>query len=430
MSPNFLDGAMKIDREDVTDMNRELLQKYATFAVKVAAGLQKGQTLIIHCPATHADFAVMCAEEGYRVGAREVVTFFSDDRLQRMKMQNCDLNVLTDIKPYIERQQLDYIEGEGGAVLLRIIGRDPELYKGIDSDKVEAANKALNIAAENVRRYIMNGLIQWTIVAVPTATWNKKVFPGLDEQQAEEKMWEAIFQCSRVSGGEPEREWAEYLEKTLKRRALMNEHRFTSIRMTAANGTDLTVGLADDHIWEGGDEATPQGNHYIANVPTEEIFTAPHRERVNGIVYGTKPYIYNGDVIDNFCVRFKDGKAVEYTAEVGGDLLKKMIEGDEGSCRIGEIALVDKHSGVGKSNLLYYNTLYDENAACHIAFGEAYPTCVKGGVDMTREQLTAKGVNHSLWHEDVMVGSDDMDIVGIKADGTEIQIFKNGEFCF
>ncbi len=411
-------------------MNKELLKKYAKFAVATAAGLKKGQNLLISCPVASSDFAVMCAEEGYRLGARDVVVFYNDDRLSRMKIENCDIEVLKDIKPYIERQRLDYIEGEGGAVLLNIISRDPELFKGLDGNKVEASNRAANIALQNIRKYTMNGLVQWTIVAVPGQAWNEKVFPGISQELAEEKMWEAIFQCSRVSAGEPEKEWALYLEKTTKRRELMNEYRFSSIRLTAPNGTDLEIGLADDHIWEGGDSVTPQGNHYIANVPTEEIFTAPHRERVNGVVYGSKPYIYNGDVIEGICVRFKDGVAVEYSASVGEDLLKKMIEGDEGSRRIGEIALVDKNSGVGRSGLLYYNTLYDENAACHIAFGKAYPTCVKGGDTMTNEELLAKGVNDSLWHEDVMVGRNDMDIVGITSDAKEIQIFKNGEFCF
>ncbi len=411
-------------------MNNILLKKYATFAVKVACGLKKGQTLVITCPADRSDFAVMCAEVAYEVGAREVVVHFNDDRLQRLKMKNCSEEVLVDVKPYIERMRLDYIEGEGGAVLLNITGRDPEMYKGLDGRKVEAANKALNIALESVYKYVMNGLIQWAVVAVPSTAWNKKVFPGLDEAQAEKKMWEAIFLCSRVSGGEPEKEWEIYLERSMKRREFLNKQRFSSLKLSAPNGTDITIGLADDHIWEGGDSVTPEGNHYIANVPTEEIFTAPHRERVDGVVYGTKPYIYNGDVIDEFFIRFRDGVAVEYYAKIGEELLKKMIEGDAGSCRIGEIALVDNHSGVGQSNLLYYNTLYDENAACHIAFGRAYATCIKGGPDMTKEQLLDKGANDSLWHEDVMIGRDDMDIVGIKADGSQVQIFKNGEFCF
>ncbi len=409
-------------------MDKVLLQKYAEFAVKTAAGLKQGQTLLIRANIKASYFVAMCAEEGYKAGAREVVVQYSDEHLQRLKMENCSIDTLSDIKPYIERSTLDYIEGEGGAALLNIGGSNPELFKGIDLDKVDANGRAISKAMTNIRNYTMNDRVQWTILTVPHEAWNKKVFPGLSAEEAEEKMWEAIFRCTRVAGGNPVGEWNDYIDKTVARREKLNGYRFESIRMNAPNGTNLTVGLADDHVWDGGLSVTPEGNRFIANVPTEEIFTAPHRNRVDGIVYGTKPYIFNGDIIDGICVEFKDGAVVKHSATVGEELLTKLLEGDEFCRRIGEIALVDKHSGVGKSGLLYYNTLYDENAACHIAFGKAYPTCVAGGDKLTKEELLEKGVNDSLYHEDVMVGTDDMDIVGIQKDGTEIQLFKGGEW--
>ncbi len=409
-------------------MNRELLQSYATFTVQTAAGVKPGQNLLISCGVQTADFAAMCAEEAYKIGAREVVVTFTDDRLTRLKMEHCSIETLTDIKPYIERSKLDYIEGEGGAVLLRIVDDNPELLKGIDIEKIDARSRAANIANENVRSYTMSDKVQWSIVAVPSPSWNQKVFPDLSPQEAEEKMWENIFLCSRISGGNPIAEWDDFIEKTTVRKDKLNGHRFHSIRMTAPNGTNLTVGLADDHIWDGGVSRTTEGNRFIANVPTEEIFTAPHRERVDGIVYSSKPYVFNGAIIEDFYFKFKDGEVTEYDAKVGRDLLEKLLTGDEFCKRIGEIALVDKHSGVGKSNVLYYNTLYDENAACHIAFGKAYPTCVAGGADLSKEELLAKGVNDSIYHQDVMVGTNDMNIVGIKADGTEVQLFVDGEW--
>lgn len=411
-------------------MDKGLLKKYAVFAVNTAAALQKGQTLIIRCPVETAYFAHICAKEGYAAGAREVVVHYNDEKLARMKMQHCAVEILEDIKPHIERQTLDYIEGPGSAALLNIIARDPELYKGLDAEKIDRATVAIERSMMNIRGYIMNDRIQWTIVAVPCESWTRKVFPDISPSLAEEKMWEAIFTCSRVSGGEPEKEWAEYIEKTCARREKINGCGFKEIIMTSKNGTDLTVGLADSHVWMGGVAHTPQGVKFIANIPTEEVYTAPHHSRVNGTVYGTKPYVYHGDIIDSFSVTFKDGVVVSHSAKTGGELLQKLLDTDEGSRRIGEIALVGKSSGVNRSGILYYNTLYDENAACHIAFGRAYPTTVKGGEKLNSEELCALGVNESIIHEDVMIGSEDMDIVGITNSGEKVQLFSNGEWVF
>ncbi len=407
-------------------MNEKLLQKYATFAVKTAAGLKKDQTLVVRCPVEAAFFARLVAQEAYAVGAREVVVHYNDEKLSRMKMEHCDVEVLEDVKPYAVRTMLDYVDDGEGAVYLSIISRNPELYKGIDTDKVDRSTVALNKAMKEFRELTMSDRVQWTIVAVPGEAWNSKVFPDLPPQEATEKMWEAIFRCTRVEGGDPEGEWEQYIENTLKRREKLNSYRFESVRLQASNGTDLTVGLAQGHTWDGGLSVTPDGKRFIANVPTEEVFTAPHREKVNGRVYGSKPYIYNGDIIEDFYFDFKDGAVVDYDAKVGKELLAKLLDSDENSRRLGEIALVDNNSGVGKSGLLYFNTLYDENAACHIAFGCAYPTNVDGGESMTKEQLEKHGVNTSIIHEDVMVGTADINVTGITADGKEITLLKDG----
>ncbi len=407
-------------------MNKELLQKYATFTVKTAAGLLPGQTLIIRAPITAAPFARMCAQAAYDLGAREAVVHYTDESLARMKMEHATEEVVQDFKPYQQRMLLDYIESEGGAAVLSISSRNPELYKGLDAKKLQLAAIAADKAFEGYIDCIVNDRVQWTIAAVPSDSWNAKVFPELDSEQAEQRMWEAIFTCARVKGGDPEGEWEKFIQKTLARKKALNEYAFDALHLTAPNGTDLTVGLPQNHIWDGGTAFTDKGNRFIPNVPTEEIFTCPHRERVDGKVYASKPYVYNGDIIENFYFIFKDGVVTEFYAEKGHDLLESMLSVDDNAKRIGEVAIVDNDSGVGKSGLLYYNTLFDENAACHIAFGRCYPGTIKGGSDMSREQLEKAGGNYSRIHEDIMIGTSDMNIVGIMKDGSRVQLMKDG----
>ncbi len=408
------------------DMDQNLLKKYAEFTVKIAIGIKKGQTLIIKSPIEAAYFARMCAEVAFEAGARDAVVHYNDELLSRIKMEHCEKEVIEDIKPHIERMMLDYIEAEGGAAVLSISARNPEIYKGLDQSKLQASAIAMEKAMKTFYKHMLGGDLQWTIAAVPSESWNHKVFPELSSDEAREAMWDAIFTCTRMKGGNPEQEWIDFIRKTKERIQILNDHNFSAIRMTANNGTDLTVGLAKNHRWEGGASMTSKGDQYIANVPTEEVFTCPDKNRVNGTVYASKPYIYNGDIIENFYFTFQDGLVVDYKAEIGQDLLDSMMTVDEGAKRIGEVAIVDNESGVGKSGILYYNTLFDENAACHIAFGRCYPTTIEGGEGMTQEEVEAHGGNYSVIHEDVMVGTKDMNIVGIKDDNTEILLVKEG----
>lgn len=409
-------------------MNTKLLQKYADFAVNIGANPQKCQTLIIRAPIEGAEFARMCAKSAYAAGAKRVVVYYNDEKLSRIQMENTDVEVLEDIKPYTNAMYLDYIKEEGGACLLSIIARDPEIYKGLDSKKVDRANIAASKYAEAYRQYPMSDKIQWTIVAIPSTAWASKVYPN--EANPIEKLWETIFDVCRVTGGNPVEEWREHIAKTTQRKDKLNELNFDYVHLTSANGTDLKIGLADTAIWEGASSKTPEGYAFVANIPTEEVFTAPHREKTNGVAVGTKPYVYNGDLIENFVVTFENGKVVKYTAEKGEGLLGQLLATDEGALHIGEIALVPASSPINKCGVLFYNTLFDENAACHIAFGDGYPGTVEGGTNMTKEQLLALGVNNSVVHEDVMIGANDMDIVGYTKDGTAHQIFKNGEWAF
>ena len=410
-------------------MNQELLNKYAAFTVQVGVNVQKGQTLIIRCPVEGAYFGRACMEAAYKAGARDVVIRWEDEKAARIRMELGEEEALSETKPYELRSYLDYAESEGGCCLLAIHASDPEIFKGLDTAKINRVSLAKQEAMKSWREYTMKDRVQWCVVAIPTPAWAASVFPGLDEDEAQEKLWSAIFDVCRVTGGDPVSAWKEHVAKTTACRDKLNELQLESIHMTSANGTDLTVGLAEGHTWEGACSKAENGAVFIANVPTEEVFTAPHRERVNGVVKGTKPYVYNGQLIEGFSVTFKDGVVVDYSAEKNAELLGQLLDSDEGARRIGEIALVPASSPINRSGLLFYNTLFDENAACHIAFGAGYPTTVKGGAAMTTEELLACGVNDSAIHEDVVVGAEDMTITGLTKSGETVTIFENGEWA-
>ena len=410
-------------------MNQELLNKYAAFTVQVGVNVQKGQTLIIRCPVEGAYFGRACMEAAYKAGARDVVIRWEDEKAARIRMELGEEEALSETKPYELRSYLDYAESEGGCCLLAIHASDPEIFKGLDTGKINRVSLAKQEAMKSWREYTMKDRVQWCVVAIPTPAWAASVFPGLSEDEAQEKLWSAIFDVCRVTGGDPVSAWKEHVAKTAACRDKLNELQLESIHMTSANGTDLTVGLAEGHTWEGACSKAENGAVFIANVPTEEVFTAPHRERVNGVVKGTKPYVYNGQLIEGFSVTFKDGVVVDYSAEKNAELLGQLLDSDEGARRIGEIALVPASSPINRSGLLFYNTLFDENAACHIAFGAGYPTTVKGGAAMTTEELLACGVNDSAIHEDVMVGAEDMTITGLTKSGETVTIFENGEWA-
>ncbi len=410
-------------------MNDKLLKQYGEMAVKAGVNIQPGQTLIINAPITAADLVHHCANAAYDAGAKEVVVHWSDEKLSRIKMEHTAKDVLCDVKPWIQNSYLEYIKSEGSAAILSIIGSDPELYKGLDSEKVNAFSIARMKALAEYRDYTMASRIQWCIIAVPVENWAKKVFPALPETEAMEKLWQTIFKVSRVEG-DAVANWKEHAEQRNKRRDIINGMNLKELHFKSANGTDLHVGLADDHIWGGVSEFSERGVEFIPNMPTEELFTAPHKDRVNGVVYGSKPYVYNGDLIDEFVLTFKDGKVVDFDAKTGKDLLAKLLATDEGAAHIGEVALVPASSPINKENVLFYNTLFDENAACHIAFGQGYPGTVKGGEKMTTEKLLEKGVNDSVIHEDVMIGTADLTVTGLTHSGKTVQIFENGEWCF
>ncbi|MEG1863325.1 MAG: aminopeptidase [Oscillospiraceae bacterium] len=410
-------------------MDDKMLKQYGEMAVKVGVNIQKGQTLIINAPISAEDLVHHCAIAAYEAGAKEVVVHYSDEKLSRIKMDKTSKEVLCDVKPWMQNSYLEYIKSEGSAAILSISGSDPEIYNGLDMDKVNSANIARMNAMSEYKDYTMASRIQWCVIAVPTLGWAKKVFPKLPDEQAMEKLWQTIFKVSRAQG-DGVKNWRDYAKLQGERRDKINSLHLTQVHLKSKNGTDLTVGLAEDCLWGGVSEESEKGVSFIPNMPTEEIFTAPHKDRVDGVVYGTKPYVYNGEIIDGFMLKMEKGKVVQYEAKVGKELLGQLLRTDEGACHIGEIALVPSSSPINKENVLFYNTLFDENAACHIAFGQGYPGTVEAGNSMSTEELLSKGVNDSVIHEDVMVGSEDMCVTGLTKDGITVEIFKDGEWVF
>ena len=318
---------------------------------------------------------------------------------------------------------------EEGAGFLHIVAEDPELLKGVDPDRITRAQKSAAKPLEAYRKRMMRSECPWTVCSVPSKAWAKAVFPELSEDDAVDRLWKEILKACRVDGGDAIKNWKNHVDEIKKHVDIMNGYRFKTLKYKNSAGTDVTLDLAEGHIWTGGEEKGPNGTMFAANIPTEEVFTVPDRRTMNGTLVATKPLSLNGSLVDGFSFKVKDGKIVEVHAEKGEDILKEAISVDEGASYFGEVALVPYDSPINKSGVLFLNTLFDENAACHFAFGEAYP-CIEGVDTMTEDDFKAKGVNSSMTHVDFMVGSADLEITGITHDGEEIPVFRNGTFVF
>lgn len=396
--------------------------------IKVGLAVKKGQTVVISSPVDCAPFARMCASAAYDVGCREVVLNWTDDYMTREKYLRADEDVFDTVPPYRAAFYEDY--SKEGAAFLSIYATDPENLKGVKPDRLTRSEVASGKALEGFRDRQMRNVFPWCIASVPTVSWAKKVFPTLPEQDAVKALWQAIFRIVRVGGdGGAVKRWEEHIAAMAHRKQVLTDYQFKALRYRNALGTDLTVELPKNHVWEAGAEHAQNGDRFCANIPTEEVFTAPKRDGVNGVVVASMPLVENGNIINNFRFTLKDGKIVEVIAETGEDILKHAISVDEGASYLGEVALVPCDSPIYRENLLFYNTLFDENASCHFAFGDAYP-CVEGAAEMSREQRSEIGLNYSITHVDFMVGTPDLSIVGITENGEEIPVFINGNFAF
>jgi aminopeptidase len=409
-------------------MDSNTLGKYARLVIKTGINLQKQQMLVIVSPIECAPFARTIAEIAYREGAKDVVISWRDELFSKLRFMQAPEEVFSEFPKW--QQEFFVAYAREGAAFVSISAADPELMKDVKPDRLAKAQKASSTALQEYRERLMSNKNTWCIVSIPTQAWANKVFPQDAGDVALDKLWESILAAVRVNAEDPIEEWKNHKANLSKNRDFLNSQKITMLHYKNSLGTDLTIQLPENHLWLSGSEYTPEGVEFIANMPTEEVFTLPHKTGVNGTVYSSKPLNYNGNIIDNFSVTFKDGKVVEYKAEKGYDILKKLLETDEGACYLGEVALVPFTSPISQANILFYNTLFDENASCHLAFGKAYPVCIQDGDKKSKEELAKQGVNDSLIHVDFMVGTADLEITGTTAQGKEFKIFTKGNFAF
>lgn len=405
------------------------LEKYAEITVKVALNIQKGQKLRITADIEHAYFVEMITRKAYDAGAKKVYTDFNDPIIQRIKYEKAPEEGLKEF-PHWQIDMMDEIVEERGA-FLKIYTPDPDLLKGIDPERISLHRRAVGNALDSSRfkNAQTNGDITWCMLSLPTVKWARKVFPDLDKDKQMDALWEQIFKITRINTDDPVSSWKKHLHTLQEKADYLNDKHITTI-FYKAPGTDLKVGLADDHVWKTPRFTTKNGIDFLPNVPTEEVFTMPHKNKINGTVAGTKPLNYDGNLIENFSLTFQDGKVVSFHAEKGERFLKDIIETDEGSQSLGEVALVPHDSLISESGLTFFNTLFDENASCHIALGNALLLNMKDAEEYSKEELIEKGFNESMTHIDLMIGSADLDIVGQTYDGEYIPIFRNGNWAF
>ncbi|WP_029076463.1 aminopeptidase [Kaistia adipata] len=402
------------------------LDRLGEVAVRVGLGLQEGQELVMTASLDALPLVRRITEHAYKAGASLVTTLFSDEEATLMRFRHARDGSFDVASGWLYDGMASAFKN--GAARLAIAGENPSLLAGQDPDKVSRANRARSAAYTPALELIAGFDINWTIASYASPAWARAVFPNEPEEVAVAKLWDAIFAASRVDLVDPVAAWAEHNKALHARTKLLNDKRYSALRFVGP-GTDLTVGLADDHAWEGGASMAKNGIVCNPNIPSEEVFTTPHKDRVSGHVTSTKPLSYQGTLIEDIAVRFEDGRIVESTARTGAEVLAKVLDTDAGARRLGEVALVPHSSPISASGLLFYNTLYDENAACHIALGQAYAKCIRGGDTMSPEQLAAKGANKSLIHIDWMIGSSHIDIDGIAADGRVEPIMRRGEWA-
>lgn len=403
------------------------LHNYAQLAVEVGVNIQPNQILFITASTDTVELVRLITEKAYHLGARQVIVDFNDDTVSRLRFDKAPSDSFAEFPQWkvMEREQL----AEKGAAFMSIVSQSPDLLSGIDPSRMADAQKAAGQALDKFRQEMQADKFSWTVIAAPSPAWAAKVFPELPEKEQVPALWEAIFKAVRADLQNPVEAWKKHDETLHQKVDYLNEKRYAKLHYRAP-GTDLTVELPKGHLWCGAGSLNQDGHAFMANMPTEEVFTVPHKEGVNGYISSTKPLSYSGNIIDQFKLTFKNGRAVEITAEQGEEVLQQLIDTDEGAKHLGEIALVPHVSPISESNILFYNTLFDENASNHFALGSAYAFCLEGGKTMEREDLEKNGLNQSITHVDFMVGSEEMDIDGITEDGTIEPIFRNGNWAF
>lgn len=408
---------------------KEKLQQYAELLVKVGMNVQPKQPVFIRSSVETLELTHLIVEEAYHCGASDVRVVYSDPTLKRLKFENESVEYFAnhEIKSYDVEARMDYVKR--GAANLALISEDPDLMDGIDSQKLQAFQQQNARAFKGYMESVQKNQFPWVVAAFPSKAWAKRVYPELSVEEAYIKFIDEVFDIVRIDGNDPVENWRQHIANLSVYAQKLQQKNYHALHYVS-EGTDLTVGLAENHIWE---DATSYVNGkeqaFIANIPTEEVFTAPDRNRVDGYVTNKLPLSYNGTIIDQFKLMFKDGEIIDFSAEKGEAVLKDLINTDEGSRRLGEVALVPDDSPISNRNTIFYNTLFDENAACHLAIGSAYAFNIQGGTEMTVEEKIASGLNDSNVHVDFMIGSSDLTIYGIFEDGSKELVFENGNWA-
>ena len=404
----------------------DYIEKYAELILKVGLKIKEGDKLVVRCPIEARDFAVECTRKAYELGAGEVVVDYRDQVISRLKYENESLDVLTDIPKHKVGKENYYMEKK--AKYLSVTGSDPDAFKGIDAEKLFKSNLANSKALRDFSAKMMANYVSWIVVGASIPSWATKVFPDLEEDEAVRRLWFEIFNSVRLFEEDPIKALEDHVANLNRYSKFLNEDKFEKLIYKSQRGTDLEVGLPKGYIFAGAGDVNSDGEEFIANMPSEEVFSAPRLDGVNGKVYSTLPLNYNGNLIEDFYLVFKDGEVVDYDAKAGKEYLKNILDTDEGAKRLGEVALVSYNTPISMRKVLFYNTLYDENASCHFALGKSYPTCIEGGEKLSIEELKERGMNDSLTHVDFMVGDETTEIIGVKENGDQVQIFKEGNF--
>ncbi len=404
------------------------MKEYAELLIRVGLNVQKGQEILIHSPVDSAPFARLCVQAAYEAGAAEVTMDWSDDFVTREHFLHAEDRFFDTTPEW--RMLLMNGHAKAGTPNLFILASDPMNLAEADPDRILRNSRAKGRDLAEFYRLETSGGFPWCIASVPIPSWAEKVFPEAEDANAAcEMLWDAIFETVRVDGkGGAVAAWKEHLSRLAERTTKLNAYAFTSLHYRNNLGTDLVVRLPKGHIWMAGEDVSRAGQHYVANMPTEEIFTAPLKNGVDGVVYASMPLVNSGNIIRDFHMVIREGKIVEVHAKEGEEVLKNAISVDEGACYLGEVALIPYDSPISNQGILYYETLFDENASCHLAFGAAYP-CLEGGNDMSPEELEAHGLNDSKQHVDFMIGTADLSIIGTTPDGQTVEIFRDGNFC-
>ncbi|EHI68698.1 aminopeptidase [Streptococcus ictaluri] len=403
------------------------LEKYANLLIKKGVNVQKGHTLLIAIAVEHHQFARLLTKKAYEAGAAEVVVDYTDDAITRQRLLHADEERLLNVPDYVVQRSRYFLSKNTSRLVVR--SSDPNAFSGVDSDRLSASTRAISVALEEQRAATQANKVSWNLVAASSPEWAAMVFPDLDSQEEQvDALWDAIFKMNRIYEEDPIKAWDDHQEKLVSKAKILNDYQFDALHYMAP-GTDLTLGMPENHLWEAAGSVNAQGEAFIANMPTEEVFSAPDYRRADGYVSSTKPLSYAGVVIEDMTFTFKDGKIVDVTAKKGLETIKRLVEENEGARSLGEVALVPHKTPISLSGLTFFNTLFDENASNHLAIGSAYAFNLKGGTEMSNEDLKAAGLNRSTTHVDFMIGSENMDIDGITKNGKVVPIFRGGEWA-